>query len=405
MAPPTPWTLRGGVAVLTGAASGIGAALAVDLARRGMQLALVDVNAAGLQAVAAQARAAGSKVSTHALDVADHAAVAALPAAAQPGGLLVVTGSGDGSLQARDAEHGTLVRRLRPAGESAQTWLATVSESRTRLFARNEERLLQYWDFGPDGVSASDGRPVFLPLDHERSDVRQRALPDATGTQVLSLASDWPMHQRVLVLDVDRGPLADEPFPAGGTKSYPIGTEQAVYCAGRLLVLLALDPEVLGVLDTTTRQWAILRVASSWIVGAFALPGPDGEELLLVSDVDTVTLPWSRLQTLFAPHGERPRRFREFRFRGRSHWFGVSEGVGERTEHPPSFYPDLCVLLPDQERYVLADRAHLLVARARGGAVLRRITLPSLCMALAIGPQGELIVGTGNGPILFDRLD
>jgi short-subunit dehydrogenase len=80
MAPPTPWTLRGGVAVLTGAASGIGAALAVDLARRGTQLALVDVNAAGLQAVAAQARAAGSKVSTHALDVADHAAVAALPA-------------------------------------------------------------------------------------------------------------------------------------------------------------------------------------------------------------------------------------------------------------------------------------------------------------------------------------
>lgn len=81
MAPPAPWTLRGGVAVLTGAASGIGAALAVDLARRGMRLALVDVNAAGLEAVAAQARAAGATVSTHALDVADHAGVAALPAA------------------------------------------------------------------------------------------------------------------------------------------------------------------------------------------------------------------------------------------------------------------------------------------------------------------------------------
>jgi short-subunit dehydrogenase len=76
-----PWTLRGGVAVLTGAASGIGAALAVDLARRGMQLALVDLNAAGLEATAARARAAGATVSTHAMDVADHAAVAALPAA------------------------------------------------------------------------------------------------------------------------------------------------------------------------------------------------------------------------------------------------------------------------------------------------------------------------------------
>ncbi|HEY9028913.1 MAG TPA: SDR family NAD(P)-dependent oxidoreductase [Burkholderiaceae bacterium] len=81
MAGTTPWTLRGGVAVLTGAASGIGAALAANLARRGMHLALVDVNAAGLEASAAQARAAGVTVSTHVLDVADHAAVAALPAA------------------------------------------------------------------------------------------------------------------------------------------------------------------------------------------------------------------------------------------------------------------------------------------------------------------------------------
>ena len=76
-----PWTLRGGVAVLTGAASGIGAALAMALARRGMHLALVDINAAGLEATAAQARAAGVTVSTHAMDVSDHAAVAALPAA------------------------------------------------------------------------------------------------------------------------------------------------------------------------------------------------------------------------------------------------------------------------------------------------------------------------------------
>ena len=75
-----PWTLRGGVVVLTGAASGIGAALAANLARRGMHLALVDLNAAGLEATAAQARAASVSVSTHVLDVADAAAVAALPA-------------------------------------------------------------------------------------------------------------------------------------------------------------------------------------------------------------------------------------------------------------------------------------------------------------------------------------
>jgi len=81
MAAIKPWALRGGVAVITGAASGIGAALAVNLARRGMHVALVDLNAAGLEATAAQARAAGVTASTHTMDVADHAAVAALPAA------------------------------------------------------------------------------------------------------------------------------------------------------------------------------------------------------------------------------------------------------------------------------------------------------------------------------------
>jgi short-subunit dehydrogenase len=75
------WTLRDGVVVLTGAASGIGAALAANLARRGMHLALVDLNPAGLDETATRARASGVKVSTHLLDVADPVAVAALPAA------------------------------------------------------------------------------------------------------------------------------------------------------------------------------------------------------------------------------------------------------------------------------------------------------------------------------------
>jgi len=76
---PGSFPLRGGTAVITGAASGIGAALAADLAARGCNLALADVNAAGLQTVAARARAMGVKVSEHTLDVADKAAVAALP--------------------------------------------------------------------------------------------------------------------------------------------------------------------------------------------------------------------------------------------------------------------------------------------------------------------------------------
>ena len=73
--------LQGGVGVITGAASGIGAALAANLAGRGMALALADRNAAGLAAAAAVARAKGVRVSEHVLDVRDAEALANLPEA------------------------------------------------------------------------------------------------------------------------------------------------------------------------------------------------------------------------------------------------------------------------------------------------------------------------------------
>lgn len=72
--------LTGGVAVITGAAAGIGRATALELARRGCHLALADRDAARLAEVAALARMHGVQVSEHPLDVADAAAVAALPA-------------------------------------------------------------------------------------------------------------------------------------------------------------------------------------------------------------------------------------------------------------------------------------------------------------------------------------
>jgi short-subunit dehydrogenase len=73
--------LRGATVVITGAASGIGAALAANLAARGAHLALADRNAAGLAAVATKARDHGVKVSEHVLDVSDRAALEALPEA------------------------------------------------------------------------------------------------------------------------------------------------------------------------------------------------------------------------------------------------------------------------------------------------------------------------------------
>lgn len=76
-----PFSIRGCVAVVTGAGGGIGRALALDLAQRGAALALTDRDAATLAETAAQARAKGVVVSEHAFDMADATAVAALPEA------------------------------------------------------------------------------------------------------------------------------------------------------------------------------------------------------------------------------------------------------------------------------------------------------------------------------------
>ncbi|MFI7026914.1 SDR family NAD(P)-dependent oxidoreductase [Micromonospora sp. NPDC049900] len=67
-----------GTAVVTGAAGGIGAALAHGLARRGAALVLLDRDADGLDAVADAVRAAGRPVDTYVVDLADAAATEAV---------------------------------------------------------------------------------------------------------------------------------------------------------------------------------------------------------------------------------------------------------------------------------------------------------------------------------------
>ena len=81
--------LEGRTAVITGAAGGIGRAIAVSLAGRRCHLALADIDEAGMTETSNLARAHAVRVSRHRVDVADKVAVAELPniVAAEHGGV------------------------------------------------------------------------------------------------------------------------------------------------------------------------------------------------------------------------------------------------------------------------------------------------------------------------------
>jgi short-subunit dehydrogenase len=94
-----PYVFAGGTAVVTGAAGGIGAALAHGLARRGSSLVLLDRDADGLATVAGAIGTAhpGLGVTTHVVDLSDAEAtrrVAATLAEAHPEVTLLVNNAG-----------------------------------------------------------------------------------------------------------------------------------------------------------------------------------------------------------------------------------------------------------------------------------------------------------------------
>lgn len=68
-------TFDGKVAAITGAGSGIGRALAINLAGQGARLALADIDEAGLAETVALCEGHGVKVTSQQLDVSDRAAV------------------------------------------------------------------------------------------------------------------------------------------------------------------------------------------------------------------------------------------------------------------------------------------------------------------------------------------
>jgi NAD(P)-dependent dehydrogenase (short-subunit alcohol dehydrogenase family) len=135
--------LKGRTAVVTGAAGGIGRAIAVSLAHRGCDLALADIDDAGLADTAdAILDSYGViRISRHHLDVADRAAVAAFPAQVM-------------------AEHGGVDVLVNNAGVALGGTFAEVAESDFD------------WLFGINFWGVVQMTRAFLPLLHKSEDAR-----------------------------------------------------------------------------------------------------------------------------------------------------------------------------------------------------------------------------------------
>jgi NADP-dependent 3-hydroxy acid dehydrogenase YdfG len=123
---------RGKVAAITGAGSGIGRALALQLAREGARLALSDIDANGLEQTAHQVRALDVSCSTATVDVADRDAVFAWAEACR-------------------AEHGQVNLAINNAGVALAAPAETVSVGDFR------------WIMGINFWGVVHGTQAFLP--------------------------------------------------------------------------------------------------------------------------------------------------------------------------------------------------------------------------------------------------
>lgn len=117
--------LRGRRAVVTGAARGIGAAIAAELARRGAALLLVDIDAEELELAAKGLRAEGAEVATHAADLTSPEAPAALATSCDAAGGLDILVNNAAVLDATPLEKLTRARfsQVQEINQNAALWM------------------------------------------------------------------------------------------------------------------------------------------------------------------------------------------------------------------------------------------------------------------------------------------
>ena len=129
----TMFDLTGQVGLVTGAASGLGYAIAEVLAANGAHVAMLDVDEAGLRAAGEKLAATGAAVETRVLDVADRAATAsAVDAVAAANGRLDIAFANAGISAGPGFQFG-------PAGElvaaSPEKWDEVMAINLTGVFA------------------------------------------------------------------------------------------------------------------------------------------------------------------------------------------------------------------------------------------------------------------------------
>lgn len=125
--------LANGVAVVTGAGSGIGRALARQLAQSGSALALADIDEAGLQQTVSSLSERGVQLSTHVVDISDESAVKAFSADVA-------------------AKHGRATLLINNAGVALHGWFQEISLDDLR------------WLMGINFWGVVYGVKYFLPL-------------------------------------------------------------------------------------------------------------------------------------------------------------------------------------------------------------------------------------------------